>query len=254
MNLKSFLSLIFKLLNILFVWITIALLLIVLFKKEWFELFFEWFKTFIIWLWYWNFLLVLIISIVESFPVLWVVVPGQQAMLIVWWVFGKIHLFPVIMCASLWALIWNYIWFHLWMHYGDKFFSKYWNWFWVWTTEIKYIKNSVIKHGAWFVIFWKFHNTTRAFVPFIVWSMNMNKKKFWIYNFIWSILWSAVIVVLWTLFVEYYKQILEYIGYIFTGIFVLFGIYIYFFKKKEFKTYMTEKELEIEWMLNIKGK
>lgn len=248
MNLKSFLSWLIKILNFIFVWITIVLLLIVLFKKEWFELFFEWLKVFINGLWYWNFVIILFISIIESFPVLWVVVPGQQAMLIVWWVIWKIYLFPVIVFASIWALIWNYVWYFLWVIYGDKFFSKYWNWFWIWMTEIRYIKDSVIKHWSWFVIFGKFHNTTRAFVPFIVWSMNMDKKKFWVYNFIWSILWSAIIIILWTLFVDYYKQILEYVWHIFTWIFILIGIYIYLYKRSEFTQYLREKEQEFEWM------
>ena len=249
MNIKYFLSHLIKFLNLVFILITIALLFIVFFKKEWIELFFEWLKIFVNSLWNWNYLIIFLISIIESFPVIWVIVPWQQAMLIVWGVFAKFNLLPVIICASIWALIWNYIWFLLWILYWNKFFKKYWNWFWVWVTEIKYIKNSVIKHWALFTIFGKFHNTTRAFIPFIVWSMDMCKTRFWIYNFIWSVLWATVIIILWTLFVEYYKQILEYINYIFSWIFILIWFYIYFFKKESFKKYLKEKEKEIEEIL-----
>lgn len=249
MNLKKIISVIIKILNVIFVWITIALFLIVIFKREWFELFFEWLKLYVEWLWDWNYLIILLISIIESFPVLWVVVPGQQAMLIVWWVAWNISLMPIIVCAWIWTLLWNYIWFLLGSLYWKDFFRKYWNWFWVWETEMKYIRNSVIKNWSWFVIFWKFHNTTRAFIPFIVWSMKMDKRKFWIYNFIGSVIWSTVIILLWTVFVEHYKTVLDYIGYIFTAIFVWVWVYIYFFKKEGFKQYLKDKEAELNGIL-----
>lgn len=248
-NKNNAFSVIGKVLNLIFVWLIIWFLLVAIFKKEWIEFALETLKNVVQDLWNWNFVIILLISIIESFPVIWVVVPGQQAMLIVGWVFWSITLIPVIICASIWALIWNYVWFYLWKEYWDVFFKKYWNWIWIWITELQYLKKSTEKSWWLFVIFWKFHNTTRSFIPFIAGWMWMQNNKFWIYNFIWSVLWSTVIIILWTMFVKHYKEILNYIEYIFLWFFVFLWIYIYFFKKKEFKKYLQDKEKEWEEIL-----
>ncbi len=74
----------------------------------------------------------------------------------------------------------------------------------------------------------------------------MDKKIFWIYNIIGSILRSVAIVILWVFFAEYYEKIVMYLGYILTWIMILTWLYIYKYKKKEFLKYMKEKNKEIE--------
>ena len=168
--LKKILKFLFNLLNIFFIILMIVLAFISIFKKEWFELFIEWLKIVISDLWYWNYLIIFWSSFIEAFPVLWVVVPGQNILMIVWWFFGNIsqtNLIYVWILASIWAILWNYVWYLLWKIYWDSFFEKYWNWFWVWLTEVKYLKKSIDKWWAWWVILWKFHNVARAFIPFI---------------------------------------------------------------------------------------
>ena len=248
-KIKKIVNIIFKILNILFVILTIVLLFISIFKKEWFEMFIEWLKIVIQWLWFWNYLIVFFSSFIEAFPVLGVVVPGQTILMIVWGFFGnlsKYNLINVGILASVWAIFWNYIWYLLWKIYWDSFFEKYWNRFWIGLTEVKYLKKWIDKWWAWGIIFWKFHPLTRAFLPFIAWSMGMKSKSFMIYNIIGSIIWSITMVVLGMIFVEYYKIILEYIWYIFLVIFICFWIYVYKYKKEEFMKYIQEKNEELE--------
>ncbi len=248
-KMKKIVNIIFKILNILFVILTIVLLFISIFKKEWFEMFIEWLKIVIQWLWFWNYLIVFFSSFIEAFPVLGVVVPGQNILMIVWGFFGnlsKYNLINVGILASVWAIFWNYIWYLLWKIYWDSFFEKYWNRFWIGLTEVKYLKKWIDKWWAWGIIFWKFHPLTRAFLPFIAWSMGMKSKSFMIYNIIGSIIWSITMVVLGMIFVEYYKIILEYIWYIFLVIFICFWIYVYKYKKEEFMKYIQEKNEELE--------
>ena len=247
--LKKILKFLFNLLNIFFIILMIVLAFISIFKKEWFELFIEWLKIVISDLWYWNYLIIFWSSFIEAFPVLWVVVPGQNILMIVWWFFGNIsqtNLIYVWILASIWAILWNYVWYLLWKIYWDSFFEKYWNWFWVWLTEVKYLKKSIDKWWAWWVILWKFHNVARAFIPFIAWSMWMKSKSFMIHNIIGSIIWAVSMVVLWMIFVEYYKIILDYVWYGLLILLLAFGIYIYKYKKEEFKRYMVEKNEEME--------
>lgn len=247
--LKNIIKWIFQIINISLIILTISLAFISIFKKEWLEAFIEWMKIIIEWLWFWNYLIVFFSSFIEAFPVLWVVVPGQNILMIVWGFFGnlsKYNLIYVGFLASLWAIIWNYVGYLLWKIYWDSFFQKYWNWFWIWLTEVKYLKKSIHKWWAWGIIFGKFHPMTRAFLPFIAWSMWMKSKSFMIYNIIGSIIWSVTMVLLWMIFVEYYKIIIEHIWKIMILILIWVWIYIYKYKKEEFKKYWQEKNEEMD--------
>jgi membrane protein DedA with SNARE-associated domain len=246
---KNTLGYIFKLVNILLIWLTIVLALISIFKKEWIEQFIEWMKIVIEWMWMWNYLIAWTSSLIEAFPVLWVVVPWQNILLIVGWFFWNIdnvHLVYIILVAIIWAIVWNWIWYILWRYYWDSFFKKYWNWFWIGLTEVKYLKKWIHKWWAWWIIVWKFHPMTRAFLPFIAWSMWMASAKFMIYNIIGSIIRAITIILLGVLFVEYYKIILEYIWTIMMWVFAIIWIYVYKYKRKEFMQYMHEKNKELE--------
>ena len=244
---KKFLDILIKLL----IASTIIFWILTLFKPELVKDFIEWIKTIIEGLWYWNYLIIFITSLIESFPVLGVVVPGQNILLIVWWFFSEIsreNLYYVILIASIWAIISNYIWYFLGIYYWEKFFKKYGLWFWIWQTEVKYLKKWVKKWWAWGIILWKFHNLTRAFVPFIAGSMRMHHKSFFIYNIIGSTVRATTIVILWVVFAEYYEAVIDYFWYIMMWIMLLTWIYIYKFKKTEFLQYMREKNEEIENM------
>lgn len=243
--LKKIVDLIMKLLIILTIWLWI----IALVKPDLIKDFIESIRSIILLLWNWNYLILFLTSVIESFPVLGVVVPWQNIILIVGWFFWESNpnsLIYVMILTSLWAICWNYIWFMLWKIYWDEFFKKYWLWFWIWETEVKYLKKWIKKWWAWWIIFWKFHNLTRAFVPFIAWSMWMKHKSFIIYNIIWSIIWSVTMILLWVVFAKVYEQIIDYLGYILFWIMILVWLYIWRFKKKEFLKYMEEKNKEIE--------
>jgi membrane protein DedA with SNARE-associated domain len=76
--------------------------------------------------------------------------------------------------------------------------------------------------------------------------MGMKSGKFMLYNAIGSIIRATTIILLWVVFVEYYKILLEYSGTISLVVFGLIWGYIYKFKKKEFITYWQEKNAEME--------
>lgn len=248
---KKIIKIITNLLNILFIILTFWLIFVSIFKKEWIEIAIEWLKIVINWLWNWNYIIGLISSCIEAFPILWWLLPWTNVLLLVWWFFwnlSKENLVFLIVIASIWAIIWNYVWFALGKKYWERFFNKYWLYIWIWKTEVKYLKSWIEKWWAWWIILWKFHATTRTFLPFIAWTTWMKSWKFMLYNTIWSIIRATLVVVLWVLFVAYYKIILNYSWMIFLWILVIIWIYIYKFKSKEFKKYWDEKNLEIEEM------
>lgn len=170
-------------------------------------------------------------------------------MLLVGGFFGKLgpaQLGYMVCFAIIGALIGNAIGYFLGKWYGHAFLEKYGDWFGLGRTELKYLKKQIEKNGAWFIIFGKFHNFTRAFIPFIAGSMGMHTGKFWIYNIIGSVLWAGTIITLGVAFVTYYKTILSYFSYILMGIMLCIVVYVYFFKREAFMVYIKEKEKEIE--------
>lgn len=248
-KLKNIIKIIINAINIILIIFTIALAFIAIFKKEWIEAFIEWMRLIVESIWYWNYFIGFSSSLIEAFPVIWVVIPGQNILLIVWWFFWAIsylNLIYLMIIASLWAIIWNYIWYILWKYYWDSFFTKYWNWFWIWLTEVKYLKKSIDKWWAWGIILWKFHPMTRAFLPFIAWSMWMKSISFMIYNIVWSIIRSVTIIWLGVVFVEYYEILLEHAWKIMFVILAIVWWYIYKYKRVEFMNYMKEKNAELE--------
>lgn len=252
---KKIIKIIMNFLHFLFIVLSIALIFIAIFKKEWFEIFIQWMKIIISWLWLWNYVIVFWSSLIEAFPVLWVVFPGQNILLIVGWFFWHIsqnNLIYVIITSSLWAIAWNYIWYLIWKIYGDSFFSKYWIWFGIGKTEVKYLKAGIDKWGALWITVWKFHPITRSFLPFIAGSMWMKNAKFMLYNTIWSIIRATTIILLWVVFISYYKILLKYSGTISIVVLLLVWGYIYKYRAKEFKQYWDEKNAEIEEMTKQK--
>ncbi len=229
--------------------LTFILAILSLIRPDLVKDFIDWIKTIIIVLGNWNYLIIFGSGLIETFPVLWVVVPWQNILLVVWWFFWEIsttNLIYVMIIASIWAILWNYIWYILWKTYWEKFFKKYWLWFGIWETEVKYLKKWIKKWWATWVIIGKFHNLARAFVPFIAWSMWMKNKSFMIYNTVWSVIRAISIIILWVFFAKTYETIIDYIAYITIAIMIIVWIYIWRFKKKEFIKYVKEKEKEIE--------
>ncbi|MDD3302221.1 MAG: DedA family protein [Candidatus Gracilibacteria bacterium] len=235
------------------IFLTIALGIISLIKPEWAKAFIDWIQAIINNLGNWNYVIVFLSGLIESFPILGVVVPGQNVLLIVGGFFAKINqtnLIYVITIASIGAIISNYIGYVLGVYYGDTFFKKYGNWFGIGLTEVKYLKKGIKKWGPAGITLGKFHNLTRAFLPFIAGSMGMNSKSFFIYNCIGSIIRAITIVVLGVLFASYYEIIIDYMIYIMIGVTLLVSFYIYKFKKKEFMDYVKEKNEELDSTFN----
>ncbi|MDD2566010.1 MAG: DedA family protein [Candidatus Gracilibacteria bacterium] len=253
-NLKQkLLSGFIKILNFIFIGITIALLIIAIFRPDLVKDFLAWLKIVIAGLGNWNFLIAFLSSIIESFPVIGILVPGMQVMLMVGGVLGEHSLLQVIIVAIIGAIIGNYIGYILGVKYGDKFFKNYGEWFGLGKTELKILKNQIQKNGAIFIIFGKFHNFTRAFVPFIAGSMGMKQKHFWFYNIVGSIIWATTIISIGVFFINNYDKIIDNIEYIMLGIFLVTAIYIAIFKRKEFTQYIKDKNAELDEKLSEKN-
>ncbi|EKE29636.1 MAG: hypothetical protein ACD_2C00131G0006 [uncultured bacterium (gcode 4)] len=252
---QKFLSWLLKTLNFIFASITISLVIIALFRPSLVVAFITWLDVAVIGqIWNWNYAVAFLSATIESFPVIGVLVPGMQIMLLVGWFFGKYNMPWVIIVAILGAIIGNYAGYWLWIKYWEKFFREYWDWFWLGKTELKILKKQIDKNWPWFIILGKFHNFTRAFVPFIAWSMWMKKHHFWAYNIIGSIVWAFTIITLWVGFAQYYKEIVDNMKFVIIWILIILTAYISIFKRSEFAAYIKDKNTEIDEKIEAKGK
>ncbi|MDD3646227.1 MAG: DedA family protein [Candidatus Gracilibacteria bacterium] len=243
--LKKIADIIIKLLIIL----TFVLAILALVRPDLIKDFIEWVKIVVHGLGNWNYLIIFLSSLIEGLPVLGVVVPGQNILLIVGGFFAEkatTNLYYVIFIASIGAILSNYLGYILGKYHGEEFFKKYGLWFGIGETEVRYLKKGIKKWGPWGIIAGKFHNVARAFVPFIAGSMGMHHRTFFIYNVIGSTIRAVTFIILGTLFAQYYETLLDYLMYIMIGVLVITGIYIYRFKKREFLQYMKEKNEELE--------
>ncbi len=232
--------------NVTLIVTTILLVFITILRPEWINAAIEWLEKMIEQLGNWNYLIAFASATIESFPIIWMILPWQTVLLLVWGFFGQEYLIQVMIVACLWAILGNYIGFILGYYTGDEFFKRYWEWFGIWETELDYIKSWIHKYWPVAVILSKFHPMTRAFIPFIAWSMGMKQFSFIVYNIIGSIIWAITIIILGVMFASYYEQIVDNFQYIIIVLLIITALYIYFFKREEFRTYLKKKEQEIQ--------
>lgn len=248
-----FLDIIMKIL----VGLTIFLWILALVKPELIKDILHWANGAIQSLGYWNYVIIFTSSFIEVFPVLWVVVPGQNIMIISGGFFGSLstnYLITSIVVASSWAVLGNYVGYVLGVYYGDFFFKHYGYLFWLGKTEVNYMKWGIKKWWPIGMIVWKFHNLARAFLPFLAGSMGMKTKSFMIYNTIGSVVRATSMILIGVVFAKNYETIIDYLGYIVLGSLVIAGLYIYLFKRAAFMKYLDEKNKEIDEMIETSRK
>lgn len=244
-KLKRLFGYIAQAITIAFTLFTLILILISFIHPEWIKDGVKWIGELIQSIGNWNYLVAFLSACIESLPIIGTAVPGMNIMILVggfWW---KTHIFGTLTFAIIWAMLGNYIGYWIGKWYGIEIIEKYGDWIWLWKTETKILHKQLEKNGFWYIVLGKFHNFTRAFIPFIAGSSGMSEKNFWLYNMIGSILWAFCINILGILFIDNYEVVLDNFGKISTVLlFAVLG-YFYFFKRESLRFYMQEKQKEI---------
>lgn len=106
----------------------------------------------------------------------------------------------------------NYLGYWIGKWYGTELIEKYGDWFGLGKTEAGILHRQLEKNGFWYIVLGKFHNFTRAFIPFIAGSSGMQESKFWLYNMVGSIIWAISINLLGIYFIDNYETILDNLG------------------------------------------
>lgn len=243
--LKYILKMLAKVLAIFFTVATLALIIISFVRPEWIKNGVVWIGELIKVLGNWNYLIAFLSACIESLPIIGTAVPGMNVMILVggfWW---ADHIIPTIALAAFGAMLGNYLGYWIGKWYGVELIEKYGDWFWLGKTEAAILHKQLEKNGFWYVVLGKFHNFTRAFIPFIAWSSGMSEDKFWWYNMVGSIIWAITINLLGIYFIDNYEIVLDNLGKVMMGILVVVFAYFFFFKRDSLKSYMKAKEKEI---------
>ncbi len=244
-HLKKLFIFLAKAITIFFLILTFVIIGISIFKAEWIKFAIEWLWNLIQNIGNWNYLIAFLSACIESLPIIGTAVPGMNIMILVWGFWGKTHLIGTVWLAILWAMLGNYLGYWIGKWYGKEIIHKYGDYFGLGLTEEKILHKQLEKNGFWYIVLWKFHNFTRAFIPFIAGSSGMKEGKFWLYNMIGSIFWAISINLLGILFVDNYETILDNFWKVSTVLIIVIVFYIYFFKREGFNKYMRDKQQEI---------
>ena len=179
----------------------------------------------------WNYLILFFVAMIESFPFVWVVVPGMNVMILVGGFF--VHRDPGVfmlsaLLAMLGACLWNALGYLMGRISGRKVLRKYGLWVGLGPKELTYLEKQVHKNGFWFIVGGKFHNMLRSFIPYLAAAQWLSGKRFWVANIIGSSIWAVSILLIGMFFVESYEVVLQYISYILIAVILgAFGVYWY---------------------------
>lgn len=184
--------------------------------------------------WQWNYLILFLVAMIESFPFVGVVVPGMNLMILVggFFVARQWDIFPLAaLLAMTWACLGNALGYFMGRYGHPDTMKKYGAFFWAGPRELAWLEKQIHKNWFWFIVGGKFHNLLRAFIPYIAWAHKMAGVRFWLANIFGSSLWAVSILLVWVFAVENYEVILQYLNYIILAI-IAGAVIIYYSKKK----------------------
>ncbi len=184
----------------------------------------------------WNYVILFLVAMIESFPFIGVVVPGMNVMILVggFFVQRDIDIFiPAALLALFGACLGNALGYLMGKVSGKELLQKYGLWIGLGPKELAFLEKQVHKNGFWFIVGGKFHNLFRSFVPYLAASQGLSGRQFWWANIIGSSIWAVTILLVGVFFVESYEVVLQYLSYILIVIIVVaFGVFSYKNKRK----------------------
>lgn len=234
-KIKSFLSQVLTVIHIVSVILMVVIGLLSLFRPDIMRDVIEWMGIQIKSWWQWNYLILLVVAMGESFPFVGAVLPGMNIIILVggFFVAKNWEIFPLAaLLAMTGACIGNALGYFMGKYGNPDTLKKYGAFFWAGPRELWWLEKQIHKNGFWFIVWGKFHNLLRSFIPYIAGAHNMSGPRFWLANIFGSSLWAVLILLLWVFAVENYEVILQYLNYLLLGV-VIVGIGVYFWKNKK---------------------
>lgn len=235
MNFKFIYNKILRALHVVFLIIMIIGAFISLFRPDIIQWIIDWMGIQIQSWGKWNYIILLVTAMAESFPFIGAVLPGMNIMILVWWFFiaKNWEIFPAAaFLAMVGACGGNALWYFMGLYDGEKTLKKYGKWFGAGERELAWLEKQIHKNGFWFIVGGKFHNLLRSFIPYIAGAHGMSGRKFWIANIFGASVWAVSILLIGIFFVQSYEMVLQYLTYILIFVIVLATVSVYLSKNK----------------------
>lgn len=234
-SLKKIFDTSLSVLHIFLVVLMVAIGLLWLFRPDLIRIVIDWMGVQIKSWWDWNYIILFVVAMAESFPFVGAVVPGMNIMILVggFFVAKQWGIFPVAaIMAMVGACLGNALGYFMGKYSHPDTLRKYGAFFWAGPRELGWLEKQINKNGFWFIVGGKFHNLLRSFIPYIAGSHKMAGARFWLANIFGSSLWAVSILLIGVFAVENYETILQYLSYLFIAIVVVWvGVYAWKNKK-----------------------
>lgn len=230
---KKIISTLLTLLHVVLVVLMVGIGLMSLFRPELIRMGIDWMGSQIKSWWEWNYVILLLTAMAESFPFVGAVIPGMNIMILVWGFFvaRQWDIFPLAaLLAMIGACLGNALGYFMGRYGNPKTLEKYGAFFGAGPRELGWLEKQIHKNGFWFIVGWKFHNLLRSFIPYIAGSHKMSGARFWLANVAGSSIWAISILLVGVFAVENYEVVLRYFNYVLLGVIVIVSIY-YFYRK-----------------------
>lgn len=140
--------------------------------------------------------------------------PGQTFMVIIAWFVAQFNYVGIVLIVAISSIIGDGIAYYLGRKQGETILGLYGPAFWLNEDRVKKIKDTMKDHSHWAIFASKWNTYTRGILPFIAGSAHTNFWEFMMYNMLWSLAYSLVLVTLAKMFVGHYQVVAPYIRWI----------------------------------------
>lgn len=191
----------------------------------------------------WGYLIIGLAALVESVPLLGILVPGGTIVILggVFASEAQLSIPFLIVSASLGAVIGDTISFSIGKKYGEEFLIKYGPHI-GFKEEYLYITHRMcIQYGGWVLIIGRFNQIARPFVPLVVGSTRYKYYAFWGFALIGAFIWSILSIYIGKIARESWEVISAEIGIIGGIIFSAIIIAVVLFIRYEVKKLKKNK-------------
>ena len=158
-----------------------------------------------------NYLIVAIISIIESIPFFNVIFPGAIFIIIIGWFVAQTDLLGVTAVVIICTIIGDGLAFLLWKRKWDSLLSGYWSAIWITTERLTKFKSIMKKNDSLAIFASKWTNYTRWIIPFFSGLSHTKNARFFLWNSLGSIVYWSIIVFLGKMFLGNYQVVLPYL-------------------------------------------
>ena len=152
---------------------------------------------------YRNYPIAYITAMIESLPLIGMVIPGQNVLLLIAGFVGQHALLWMIVIAALGVFTGDMIGYRVGTRIPQSELVHYGSYFGLGEKEISYIYRSIHTYGRWAMIIGKFHGLPRSIIPFVAGNSRLPLRRFVLINIVASLIRSTFIVVLGVIFVTY---------------------------------------------------